>query len=212
MNGATQLAKNFRRQGIRSKVNGKPNPEHPHTGPTIERIAKAQSHYVVGDDQRGNRVYHFHDCPLDRLYSRLTRQADPLSTENGLRREYTALVKYRHHWFSAGLQDAIGSADLNRIFASDPGSMSGMAKTERQAHHRQQYRSARDAVGHRPGIVLDNIVCAELTLELAGSSVGYGSYYKNGGKTYASPYRAREEATKLLRQAAITLANYWGIS
>jgi hypothetical protein len=205
MNGAQQLTnRNFRRQGIRSKFNGKPNPEHPHHGPTIERIAKAESHYVVGDDQRGNRVYHFHDCPLDRLYSRLTRQANPLSAESGLRREYTALVKYRHHWFSAGLQDAIGSADLNRIFASDPGSMSGMAKTERQAHHRQQYRQARDSengIGHKAGIVVDNVVCAEMSLETAGYSIGFNSRTQ-----------ARDKAEEMLRESGRKLAKMWGIS
>ncbi|MET4210509.1 hypothetical protein [Bradyrhizobium sp. LA2.1] len=204
MQGQT-LSKNFRRNGIRSKFNGQPNPLHPMmAGPTAERLAKAENHYAVGDDQRGNRVYHFHDCPIDRLYSRLTRQAKSLSAEQGLRREYIALVKYRHHWFSAGLQDAIGSADLNRIFASDPGSMSGMAKSERQAHHRQQYRQARDGengIGHKAGIVVDNVVCAEMSLETAGYSVGFNS------RTHA-----RDKAEEMLRESGRKLARLWGIS
>jgi hypothetical protein len=199
------MAKNFRRQGIRSKMYGKQNPAHPtSTGPTLERIAKAGNHYAVGDDKRGNRVYQFHDCPLDRMYSRLTRQAKSLSEEAALRREYTALVRYRHHWFSAGLQDSIGSADLNRVFASDPSSMSGMAKSERQAHHRQQYRNARDGehgIGHQPGIIVDNVVCAELSLEQAGYSIGYHSRTQ-----------ARDMAEKVLRESGRKLAKLWGIS
>lgn len=185
--------------------------ERRETGPTLERLAKAHNHFHVGDDKQGGKVYQLCDNPMDRLYSRLTRGAGTRD-ENCLRREYAALLKYRHHWHSAGLEASLGSVDLNRIFAADASNMSGMAKTERQANHRQQYRQARDKVGHRAGIVLDNVVCAELSLELAGSSVGYGSYYKKGRKSYASPYRAREEATKLLREAAEKLADHWGFS
>jgi hypothetical protein len=201
MHGAA-MAKNVRRTGIPATIKGKPNPVYPvSTGPTAERIAKAENHFAVGDDKRGNRVYHFHDSPLDRMYSRLTRQAKSLSGEQGLRREYIALVKYRHHWFSAGLQDSIGSADLNRVFASDPGSMSGMAKSERQAHHRQQYRSARDEIGHKPGIVVDNIVCAETSIEAAGWSIGFNSRTQ-----------ARDKAEEVLRESGRKLAKLWGIS
>jgi hypothetical protein len=145
MNGAA-MARNIRRTGVAVTIKGKRNPLYPvATGPTAERLAKAENHYAKGDDKRGNVVYQFHDSPLDRLYSRLAKQAKSLGTQDGLRREYTALTKYRHHWRAAGLQDSIGSADLNRVFASDPGSMSGMAKTEGQAHHRKQYRVARAA-------------------------------------------------------------------
>lgn len=200
--------KNIRRTGGPASKRGKPNPEY---GPTVQRLAIAQGNVSIGDDKQGTRIYHFHDTPLDRLYSRLVRRAGSYQ-EQQIRREYIALQKYKNHWFAAGLECALGSADLNRVFASDPGSMSGMAKTERQAHHRQEYRAARKEIGHKPGIVLDNIVCAELSLEMAGASIGYGSYYKAGRKSYASPYRAREEATKLLREAGAKLAQFWGIS
>jgi len=109
-------------------------------------------------------------------------------------------MKYRNHWFAAGLQSALESADLNRIFASDPGSMSGMAKTEKQAHHRQQYRLARDELGHKPGIIVDNVVCAETSLEVAGWSIGYNSRTS-----------ARDNAESILRGSGRTLASMWGI-
>jgi hypothetical protein len=175
------------------------------TGPTAERIAKADNHYAVGDDKRGNRVYHFHDCPLDRMYSRLTRQAQSPGDEASLRREYIALTKYHHHWRAAGLQDSIGSADLNRIFAADPGSMSGMAKTERQAHHRKQYREARDGdngLGHKAGIVVDNVVCAGTSIEAAGWAIG----------SFTSRTSARDGAERILRESGRKLARLWGIS
>lgn len=180
-------------------------------GPTAERLLKAQNHVHVGDDRQGGKIYQFCDNPMDALYSRLARRAGTRD-ENALRREYAALLKYRHHWHSAGLEPSVGSVDLNRIFASDASNMSGMAKSERQVHHRQQYRRARAVIGHRPGIVLDNVVCQEWSLEIAGSSIGYGSYYKKGRKSYASPYRAREEATKLLREAGQKLADHWGFT
>ncbi len=171
---------------------------HP-VGPTPERLAKAQSHYHIGDDKQGVRVYQFCDSPLDRLYSRLTRKASRYEEEE-LRKEYIALQKYKNHWFSAGLQSALGSANLNRVFASDPGSMSGMAKTEKQAHHRQQWRAAQKEIGHKPGIVVDNVVCAETTLQVAGWSIGYNSRTQ-----------CVVNAERILRESGQKLAGLWGI-
>ena len=184
------------------RIRTRPPSRPPEYGPTPERLAKAQGYVDIGDDQRGGKIYTFRDCTMDRLYSRLTKAAKGRHEEDGLRREYVALMKYKHHWHAAGLLAAIGSVDLNRIFASDPGSMSGMAKSEQQAHHRGEYRKARDKVGHRPGIVLDNVVCADLTLEMAGYAIGVA---------YASPYRQRLFIVDMLRGAGRDLAEMWGI-
>jgi hypothetical protein len=181
----------------------KSNPEYVRSvfeGPTAERIAKAQGSLTIGDDKQGTRIYHFHDSTLDRLYSRLARQAKSRATEEAVRQEYIALQRYRHHWHHGGMQTPMGSVDLERIFASDPGSMSHMAKTERQAHHRQQYRNAVKELGWKPHIVVDNIVCAETSLQIAGFAIGYNS-----------PHRAREGAEKILRESARKLAKLWGI-
>jgi hypothetical protein len=70
-------------------------------GPTAERLAKAQSHYTVGDDKQGTRIYHFHDTTIDRLYSRLARGREATGS---VRAEYVALQKYRLHWHRAGLE------------------------------------------------------------------------------------------------------------
>lgn len=78
MHGGLAVAKNIRRRGIPATVKGKPNPDYTAAFvglPTVERLAKAEGHFTVGDDKRGNRVYHFHDNTLDRMYGRLTRQA-----------------------------------------------------------------------------------------------------------------------------------------
>lgn len=157
---------------------------------TSERLAKADGFIDVGDDKQGARIYTFKDSPIERMFAR--KAIDPI--------EYTALQRYKHHWYHGGLLPAVGSVDLNRVFASDTSNMSGMAKSERQAHHRQQYREARELVGHRVGIVVDNVVCAEWTLEIAGYSIGYNS-----------PYRARRAASEVLCGAGRALAKFWGI-
>lgn len=180
----------------------------PLSGPTLERLARADDHVAVGDDKRGGRIYQFHDSTMDRLYSRLTRACKTRGEEEALRREYIALQRYKHHWHHGGLQSSVGSVDLNRVFAPDPTAMSGMAKSEKQAHHRQQWREARVKLeerfgkvdGQRYGIVVDNVVCAETSLEIAGYAIGYGS-----------PYRARDAARKMLRQAGQLFSNFWGV-
>lgn len=169
-------------------------------GPTLERLAKAHNHFHIGDDKQGGRIYQFHDSTIDRLYSRLTKQAHSRTSEEQLRTEYISLQRYKHHWHHAGLESALGSVDLNRIFAPDPGSMSGMAKSERQAHHRKQWREARELLGHKPGIVVDNIMCAETSIEVAGWAIGYNSRTN-----------ARDNAERILRESGRKLAKLWGI-
>lgn len=198
MHGAA-VARNIRRTGVAVTIKGKPNAAY---GPTAERLAKAQGHVSVGDDKQGTRIYHFHDNPLDRMYGRLTRQAKGASAEAGLRLEYLALTKYRHHWHAAGLQSTIGSAELDRVFASDPTSMSGMAKTESQAHHRRQYREAVEHIGWKPHIVVDNVVCAGTSIEQAGWAIA----------SFTSRTSARDGAEIILRESGRKLAKLWGIS
>jgi hypothetical protein len=168
-------------------------------GPTQERISHSQGAFVVGGDDSVGRVYQFLDTPLDRLYSRLARGAGTRETAD-LQTEYTALRKYRHHWHQAGLEASLPSVDPGRAFASDPSNFSGMAKSERQYDHRAKFRQAREILGHRVGIVIDNVICAEQTLEIAGFSIGY-----------ASPFRARKAATEMVRDAGYRLAGLWGI-
>lgn len=170
-------------------------------GPTIERLAKAQNHFHIGDDQRGGRVYQFHDTPLDRLYSRLTRAAKSTAAQDQLRREYSALMKYRNHFVRAGKETTIASIDLNSVHASNPSQRQGMPMAEAQVQHGSEWRHARSHIGHKPGIVVDNVVCSETSVQVAGWSIGYNS-----------PFRAREGAEKILRESGLKLARYWGIN
>lgn len=202
MHGAAVKRRNIRRTGVPSTVNGSQNPAYAEAiGPTLERISKAEGSFSIGDDKQGTRIYHFHDAPLDRLYSRLAKEAKRKGEVETIRAEYASLAKFRHHWYHGGLECSVGSLDLNRIFASDPSRMSGMAKSEKQFYHRQQYREAVTLLGWKPHIVVENIICAEVSLQIAGFSIGYNS-----------PFRAREGAEKIVRESARKLAKHWGIN
>ena len=79
MNGATQLAKNFRRQGIRSKFNGKPNPLHPHDRRSTDTLEAGEYATAVVDDpyEQGGKLStlrQLRNDPLARLHSH--RQID----------------------------------------------------------------------------------------------------------------------------------------
>jgi hypothetical protein len=188
-------SKNIRRTGIPASKGGIPNPAY---GPTVQRLAIAQGHVSIGDDKQGTRIYQFHDTPLDRLYSRLTRQA-----KNGsdmLRREYVALTKYRNHFIQAGKEATVASVDPNSIFASNPSSRNGMPMADFQMDHAAHWRQAQFHLGHKPAIVVDNVVCAETSLEVAGWSIGY-----------ISRTQARDKAEEVLRECGQKLATFWGI-
>jgi hypothetical protein len=163
-------------------------------GPTEERLEMARDAFVVGGEDRGTKIYFFADSPLQRLYARLRLRAGTRETEK-LTHEYTALMKYRHHWYHAGLEAPLPSVDLGRVFASDPSNMVGMAKSERQADHRKKYREAVEEIGQKPHILLENFVCYEWQLNVSCHTIGY------------SMFRAR----RMVRDTAGKLAHFWGI-
>lgn len=166
-------------------------------GPTAERLLKAAGNVHVGDDKQGTRIYQFCDTPVDRLYSRLTRAH---GAKDGLRDEYAALVRYRRHFIEAGKEATIASVDPNSIFASNPSQRAGMPMADFQMDNDLQYRRAQHHLGHKPGIVVDNVVCAEQSLEIAGWSIGYNSRTS-----------ARDNGERILRESARRLAKLWGI-
>lgn len=182
----------------RRKTIGEVKVEH-RSLPTRERMAKAGTDFEIGGDDRAGKVIRIMDAPLDRMRSRAMIGA----------KEYEALNKYRIHWWHAGMSGHLRSPEIDRIFA-DPLSSSGMPSTERQAHHRQQFRKARakfatadsiDAAtteNHKMLIVLDNVLLSEQSLEVAGYAVGC-----------KSRYRARERSKELLCKAADILVNHW---
>lgn len=141
-------------------------------GPTPERMAKAGEAFEVGH----HGVVTIRSSPLEwleRQWQLDARARVPEERRRGLSPVlYGVGVRYRHHWHFSGLLPTVGSIDLNRIFAASSGNI-GMPSSEAQAHHRQQYRLAQQAVGLILGRVLDNVVCMEMSLADAGRLCGW---------------------------------------
>lgn len=156
-------------------------------GPTRERLRLAAGDIFVND--KGER--HFRDTPIERAVTKKIINAP----------QYTAAQKYYNHWYRAGLSESIGSADLNRIFSADPSNMVGMAKTEAQAFHRQQYRKAVQILGIRQSGVFERVVCHGETFRSVGHSLGW-----NDGR------EANAVVIQMVRDAANDLCKDWGIT
>ena len=176
-------------------------------GPSKERINRAGGHAEVGDDLRGGKVYHFLDSPLDRLYGRLVRGAKTENLVDRLRVEYAALTKYHRLFVESGMVGSVGSVDPNRTYSPNPSGRTFLAGSERQQNNRDEYRAAvihlnrHPELGHKQTIVVDNVVCHETSLEIAGYSVGK-----------ESQRRAIEAAEMILRDAGWRLAVMWGMA
>jgi hypothetical protein len=171
-------------RGARKQAQARPPGERAH--PTAERLRHAGRDFTRGDSGQLT----MRDSPLDRALARRV-----ITTA-----QHAAGQKYRHHWYHAGLDDPLGSFDLDRVFATDLGSFSGMARTENQVFHRRRYREAVAAVGKIGSHVLESAVCREIALEQVGYSLGWGS------RTQA--YAA---AAERMKDALETLCALWGI-
>jgi hypothetical protein len=154
--------------------------------PTPERLRRAGSDVERGDTGQIT----MRDSPLERAFARRVITQE----------QYAAGQKYRHHWYHAGLSDPLTSLDLARVFATDFGAFSGMARTEQQVFHRQRYREAVQAVGKIGSHVLDWTVCRELAFEQVGNSLGWNSR--------AQAYAA---AVERMKTALDQLCGLWGI-
>lgn len=154
-------------------------------GPTPERVKFASGHVR----REGGKIIALQDSPLDRMLSR--EAIEPA--------QYRALMKYKHHWYHAGISGSLSSVDVNRVFASDATNFSHMAKTERQAEHRQQYRKAVQKIGVIASGVVERVVCYEMPLAAGVTSV------KNAPQ-------AISESSMAIKIAGEMLAGLWGIT
>lgn len=160
-------------------------------GPTSQRIKQSDGFFDRGGDKRSGHRFYMRDTPLARL---LVRQK--ISNE-----EYSGLRRYALHWLSAGYGGQISSIDLDRVLAFDPGAMTGLAKSEAQANHRQEYRNSRAHIGTNPAMVADSVACFDMALDHVGCLLGY-----------SSRYRGREKALSILQDAGYRLHRYWSKS
>jgi hypothetical protein len=161
------------------------------SGPTVERIGKAAGAFEVGGDRRSRyRVYRMRDTPLDRLFAE--------HRISGV--QFAATQKFRLHWFCGSFAGSLRSVDPDRVYAVDYSTMTGLARSQREAEHRDEYQRARAALGGVARIVIEGVACCEFSLEAAGVWLGY-----------RSPFRARMAALELFCGGADQLAALWGI-
>jgi hypothetical protein len=165
-------------------------------GPTHERLSQSQGGSSIGGEDRGVRIYHMLDTPLDRLYSRLVKVGKQIDR---LRAEYAALREYSRIFIESGMIGSVGAVDPNRTYSPNPSGRSFLSKTDKQLADRDKLHFARRVtLTHQQGIVVDNVVCNEHSLEIAGYSIGKES------KT-----RAIAGAEAILREAGFSLARSW---
>jgi hypothetical protein len=153
-------------------------------GPTRERLQQADHGFEIGGDAREGYRFTMTDNPLGRA---LTRRKISEA-------EYSALRKYAAHWHAAGLAGHVVSLDLNRVSSS----RSSLFGSEAATYHLNEYREAARYIGRQHAYVADNVACFETKLETIGEGLGY-----------ASPYRGRQKALELLREAGDRLAYHW---
>ncbi len=159
------------------------------TGPTPKRRERAGKENIreTGRGRSNTRVYMLDDA--------LSKARRLNYIDEG---EYSALKKYSLHWLAGGLQGQLSSVDLNRIYAFNPGAMSGLAKTERQEYHRTVYWKAHDELGERPAFVADHIACYDTPIADLALFLGY-----------KSKFRGRENVKELLSDAGYRLIRIW---
>lgn len=176
-------------------------------GPSQERIDQSSGQYDIGGSDRGVKIVHFLDSPLERIYGRLARAAKTEDETTRLGIEYAALAKYRKLFVESGMVGSIGSVDPNRTYSPSPSGRSFLASTERQQDMRDEYRAAVIHLNNHPEwgikqtIVVDNICCHERSLEIAGFAIGK-----------MSQRRAIVAAEEILRDAGHRLGKMWGMA
>jgi hypothetical protein len=134
--------------------------------------------------------------PLNWLASRGMLDADP--ERNRILKE--AGERYYLHWFEGGLK-GIGAIDYGRVSGggSDPAYLT--PTSEKAAHHRREYRAARDRMGDWLARIADAVICEEMSLAEAGCAFG----------NHASAKTRAAIAGSILKGALTTLAQHFGM-
>jgi hypothetical protein len=76
--------------------------------------------------------------------------------------------------------------------------MTGLAKSEAQANHRQTFHAARESLGRRPAFVADHAACLDTPIIDIGVMLGYRSLA-----------HGRVEAYRILSDAGYRLSRFW---
>lgn len=156
--------------------------------PTPERLAKADGLYSVQVIMDGSKQVHMRDDPLSRMYAKCDTDREY--------REYAALLKFRMHHDGARMAGELCSVNFDMASgAGDDGA--GMPRTEREAHHRQEYRRAVDLIGQVATHVIEAVICFDKPLHEVGSAF------------YSTRAQAAAAAAGIIRASASRLAHFW---
>lgn len=186
MHGAT-MAKNFRRQGIRSKMYGKPNPAHPHDRRSTDTLAAGQYASIDVDDpygQRGDKITVLRQLrcdPLGRLHSH--RQIDDA--------QFHAGRAYQRDWEVA--EQGAKAIDPTKE-AVDGGRLPEILP-DKQIEARNRLILVRAVLGRRMAAVVDAVLIEGSTIEKISHSQSetwlkfYGRMFRQGLDELAVEYR-----------------------
>lgn len=172
MNGATQLAKNSRRQGIRSKVNGKPNPLHPHDRRSTDTLAAGEYATAVVDDpyEQGGKLStlrQLRNDPLARLHSH--RQIDDAQFAAGRAYQNDREIAER------------GAQAIDPSKEAVDGGKPPEALTDRQIKARKRLIKIDRDLGRRLMTVLDAVLIEGQTIEQLARSNAQSVLKLHGG-------------------------------
>lgn len=135
-------------------------------GPTPERLAHAAGAYEIGGDTRsGFKLTTMRDSPIERALARRVIS----------QKQYDAAMKFRNHWYRAGLSAPLASVDMDRVFSTDAANFSGMCKTDAQYFHRERYREAVHELGSFDAMVVQAVVCDEIPFNEIGHKMQFKS-------------------------------------
>jgi hypothetical protein len=166
-------------------------------GPTAQRLIQSDGYVAIGDDGQGNKLWTCLDGTLARTYADLIKKSSERDYDQ-LQAEFEALDKFGRIYVVAF--KSISGVDCNSL-GGGFGSRDFLAKTEAQINARNQWRAARATLAHLEDIVCQNVVCNDLSLEIAGYAIGK-----------QSKPRAIPAARELLRSSGGKLARLWGLT
>lgn len=191
MNGATSVAKNFRRQGIRSKMYGKPNPDHPHDRRSTDTLAAGEYAPIVVDDpyEQGGKLGVLRQLrcdPLARLHAH--HQIDEAQFHAGRR--------YQADWETAER----GPQAIDPTKEAVDGGRIPEALTDRQIRARKRLVALEPKLGSVMLNLANGVLIEKLSIE------GYSVTQGRSGRRWANYYG------KMFRDSLDVLAVEYGLA
>lgn len=191
MHGGIAVGKNFRRQGIRSKVNGKPNPLHPHDRQSTDTLDAGEYAPMVVADPYDS---------ADRIEVKRQLRCDPLARLHAHHQideaQYHAGRYYQRDWETAER----GPQAIDPTKEAVDGGRMPEPLTDRQINARKRLVSLEPKLGAVMHGLAHGVLIAKLSIE------GYSITQGRSGRRWANYYG------KMLRDGLDILAVEYGLA